>query len=123
MDLPSRLKKLIQELQHTSASFADEIGVQRSSISHVLSGRNKPGLDFIQKVLIHFPDTDINWLITGKEKTQSTLSFETQKSTSIDESSASIPTLEKKEITQGRKVNRIVLFYEDNTFEEFLPGN
>ena len=46
--------------------FADKIGVQRSSISHILSGRNKPSLDFILKVTNEFTDVDIYWLLNGK---------------------------------------------------------
>jgi transcriptional regulator with XRE-family HTH domain len=46
--------------------FADEIGVQRSSISHILSGRNNPSLDLVTKILNRFKDVDSNWLILGK---------------------------------------------------------
>lgn len=54
------------EQMHLSPSeFADKIGVQRSSVSHVLSGRNKPSIDFLEKILRVFPDTDTTWLITG----------------------------------------------------------
>lgn len=46
--------------------FADEIGVQRSSISHILSGRNNPSLDIVTKILNRFKEVDSNWLILGK---------------------------------------------------------
>ncbi len=49
----------------TPAEFAEEISVQRSSISHIISGRNKPSLDFITKIKNRFPDIEWNWLITG----------------------------------------------------------
>lgn len=59
--------QLILKTKNISASkFADEIGVQRSSISHIISGRNNPSLDFIQKILTRFPDINSNWLIFGK---------------------------------------------------------
>jgi transcriptional regulator with XRE-family HTH domain len=45
--------------------FASIIGVQRSGISHILSGRNKPSLDFIQKILAKFPDINADWLVQG----------------------------------------------------------
>jgi antitoxin component HigA of HigAB toxin-antitoxin module len=48
-----------------ASAFADKIGVQRSSLSHLLSGRNKPSLDFI-KILDVFPDVDLYWMINGK---------------------------------------------------------
>ena len=58
--------ELILKTKNISASkFADEIGVQRSSISHILSGRNNPSLDFIQKILKRFPDINSSWILTG----------------------------------------------------------
>jgi len=61
-----RLDKLLMAEQLTPAKFADIIGVQRSSISHVVSGRNKPSFDFIVKVLHRFPRVNPDWLIMGK---------------------------------------------------------
>ena len=61
-----RFKLLLNQLQLSPAEFADRIGVQRSSISHILSGRNKPSIDFLEKILLVFPDIDIGWLITGR---------------------------------------------------------
>ena len=59
--------QLILKTKNISASkFADEIGVQRSSISHIISGRNNPSLDFIQKILKRFPDINSTWILTGK---------------------------------------------------------
>jgi transcriptional regulator with XRE-family HTH domain len=59
--------QLILKTENISASkFADEIGVQRSGISHILSGRNNPSLDFIQKILKRFPDISSDWIIFGK---------------------------------------------------------
>jgi transcriptional regulator with XRE-family HTH domain len=49
-----------------ASAFADKIGVQRSSLSHLLSGRNKPSLDFILKILEVFPDVDLYWILNGK---------------------------------------------------------
>ena len=63
--IKERIKELIQAKGLTSARFADIIGVQRSGISHILSGRNKPSLDVLEKILISFPDISGDWLITG----------------------------------------------------------
>jgi transcriptional regulator with XRE-family HTH domain len=60
-----RLSSLIKALGLSAAQFADEIGVQRSSISHVISGRNKPSMDFIEKILQRFPRVNADWLIMG----------------------------------------------------------
>ena len=65
-DFTNRLKKILEHHQLTASLFADKIGVQRSSISHILSGRNKPSLDFILKVTNTFSDVDIYWLLNGK---------------------------------------------------------
>ena len=48
-DFTDRLKKMMEHYQISASMFADKVGVQRSSISHILSGRNKPSLDFILK--------------------------------------------------------------------------
>lgn len=61
-----RIKSLISVKNLTASQFADLIGVQRSNISHILSGRNKPSLDFIMKITEHFPTVSIDWLLNGK---------------------------------------------------------
>lgn len=64
----SRLQ-LILDLENLSpARLADMIGIQRSGLSHILSGRNKPSFEFINKLLMKFPDINAEWLITGKGK-------------------------------------------------------
>lgn len=62
----NRLLILMEAYGFSAGAFADKIEVQRSSISHLMSGRNKPSLDFIQKVLLQFPDINPSWLIMGK---------------------------------------------------------
>ena len=66
--MKDRIEKLLAAEQLTSAKFADTIGVQRSSVSHILSGRNKPSLDFITKILETFTSINPDWLIMGKGK-------------------------------------------------------
>ena len=65
MDIKERLIKIITSEGLTSSSFADSIGVQRSSISHILSGRNKPSIDFLEKVFAAYPKYNAEWLIMG----------------------------------------------------------
>ena len=58
--------ELILDYYSLSASgFADKIEVQRSSLSHLLSGRNKPSLDFILKIIAVFPEVDLYWILNG----------------------------------------------------------
>jgi transcriptional regulator with XRE-family HTH domain len=66
MEIKDRIVKIISSEGITSSSFADIIGVQRSSISHILSGRNNPGLEILQKILTGFPKYNAEWLIIGK---------------------------------------------------------
>lgn len=115
-DFTDRLKKVMEFHRLTASSFADKIAVQRSSISHILSGRNKPSLDFILKVTNTFSDVDIYWLLNGKG------SF--PKVEEIKTSTTSTPSLFNAEQTSnsnssGKKIQRIVVFYSDGTFDEY----
>ncbi len=64
--LVQRVKNIIAAKNMTASRFADHIGVPRSTISHILSGRNNPSLELIQKILDHFPDIRTEWLVRGK---------------------------------------------------------
>lgn len=65
-DFVKRLETIFDYYGLSASSFADKINVQRSSISHLLSGRNKPSLDFILKVIESFPEVELLWLLNGK---------------------------------------------------------
>jgi len=67
MDLNKRIEQIIIDKGLSPSYFADTIGIQRSSISHILSGRNKPSLDIIQRILKVFPDIDRDWLLFDSE--------------------------------------------------------
>lgn len=62
----NRLQQILDYYNINSSRLADKLGVQRSGISHILSGRNKPGFDFLKGILDLYPEIDANWLITGK---------------------------------------------------------
>lgn len=64
----TRLQQFLELEGLSAARFADLMGIQRSGISHLLSGRNKPGYDFIQKFLTRFPQVNADWFILGKGK-------------------------------------------------------
>lgn len=110
LEFTTRIKKVMDFHQLTASLFADKIGVQRSSISHILSGRNKPSLDFILKITSEFKDVDINWLIHGNG------SF--PKKAEIKSTTAT-PTLFSSNSDYGKKIQRIVVFYNDGTFAEY----
>lgn len=113
-----RIDQIIHEQQLSSAGFADAIGVQRSSISHVLSGRNKPSLDFILKILEAFPHISPDWLLFGKNKPSSPTSTSDNKiikedNTGDDDAYSNIKSSSDSEI------DKIVFFFKDGRFETF----
>ncbi|MGH2666136.1 helix-turn-helix domain-containing protein [Flavobacterium sp.] len=65
-DFIKRLEIILDYYSLSASAFADKIGVQRSSLSHLLSGRNKPSLDLILKIVENFPDVDLYWILNGK---------------------------------------------------------
>ncbi|MDU8886162.1 helix-turn-helix transcriptional regulator [Yeosuana sp. MJ-SS3] len=106
-----RLQKVIDYYGESSSSFAEKIGVQRSSISHILSGRNKPSLDFVLKILSSYPEVEMYWLLNGKGV------FPTNSGKEI--SILSKTNSSKNRIEKSKVINRIVIFYSDGSFEDF----
>jgi transcriptional regulator with XRE-family HTH domain len=64
--ISERISTIIRIKNLSNAEFAQAIGVQPSNISHILSGRNKPSLDLIMKILKRYPEIRLNWLVLGK---------------------------------------------------------
>lgn len=117
--LQERLKFIMKMNNLNASSFADRVGVQRSSVSHILTGRNKPSLDFIQKTLKEFPRVNGDWLITGRGEVEDKQIFSNQKEVKQDvhdEAQANYGTKAKESLQ--KKIKRIVIFYDNNTFEE-----
>lgn len=124
MDLPERIAAIIKVNQHTPASFADILGVQRSSISHVLNGRNKPSMDFIVKILEHFPRVNAGWLLTGNEPSQHTTQDNFAKSSPAPAKPAVSEKIKRaisEKASSDRHIERIVIFYSDRTFDTYEP--
>ena len=94
----SRLKYWMEMEALKSSKLADIIGVNRATISHILSGRNKPSIDFLQKLLSAYPNINANWLITGIGYMQ-----ENQK---------------QQEVKPSKSIGKVVVFYDDKSFEE-----
>ena len=122
-----RFKEILEDNNITASALADELEIQRSSISHLLSGRNKPSLDFILKLLSKYPEINMYWLLNGtgakykadksmpKEKLVEQMpmkEIEDEKHTAIV---ASLPI-------ENKKIKHIVIFYEDATFESYTPN-
>jgi transcriptional regulator with XRE-family HTH domain len=111
-----RLEKVIQFHGLTASQFADRIGVQRSGISHLLTGRNKPSLEFVMKVVTEFPEVNLYWLLYGqgsfpeKEKEENPAST----SESIVKNERSLPPNPK-----NPRIKKVIVFYEDGSFEAY----
>lgn len=148
-DFIKRLEIILDYYNLSASAFADKIGVQRSSLSHLLSGRNKPSLDFIIKVIEVFPEVDLYWVLNGKgtfpkSEIKNTI-VEEKKSTPNEapvlqnESEVNLfstaihkaPENEVQPTTNSHQtpivsnnddnIERIVIFYKDGTFKNYRP--
>lgn len=110
----NRIKKIIENNDLTNSEFAEIIGVPKSSISHLLSERNKPSLDIITKISEKFDEITTDYLIFGSslsKKSQIEPSKDLFSSSDIDNSKDSV-----KE--SNNKVKSIIIIYENNKFEQ-----
>lgn len=137
--MKERIIEFLRAENKSSAQFAEEIGVQPSGISHILSGRNKPSLDFIMKMLEKYKFLSVEWLLFGKGSIyrDSNVQKLFDDSLFIDKQEVKPESAEKKKEyfdvpdssismdveKNGRQIERIVWFYSDNTFREFESGD
>ena len=117
-DFTNRLQKVIDYYGESASSFAEKIGVQRSSISHILSGRNKPSLDFVLKVLSSFPEVELYWLMNGKGKFPDDSKQEIYSSANKSEELSESKILQNTS-SNDKTIERIVIFYKDGSFKNF----
>ena len=147
--MKDRILAFLHSENKSYAQFAEEIGVQPSGISHILSGRNNPSLDFVMKMLQKYTSLSAEWLLFGrgamyKYVSQPTLFdsepvIKTQDQVPVDlgtdVGADVIDGLESPKTTEAsnivseitpergeRKLNRVLLFYSDKTFNEYRPG-
>ena len=130
-----RIEEIRNNHQLSAAGFASKIGVQRSAMSHILSGRNKPSLEFLMKVYDAFDEVSLEWLILGttpptdqKNKTDLFDPIEVGKD---DPQTPAIdyPTPDKIEIQNQPSISteesvspkEIIYLYGDGSFERFTP--
>lgn len=158
--MEKRIMKFMQYKHLTASQFADILEVQRSGISHLFSGRNKPSLDLVLKMLDKFPEINIHWLLKGEgvmisdnpakeskdnlpktqtsDNKQATLFSVADNTKNILKQEPNIPESESVKTTnealqvetsnpkllqpiQTKKIERIVMFYGNNTFHEYTP--
>jgi len=121
-----RLEKMLDYYDISAAAFAEAVDVGRSSISHILSGRNKPSLDFVMKVVQTYPEVELYWLLNGKGSFPATPEkvIGSPQSSSSTPKSGALPDNFRKEFKESqnrenKKIRKIIFFYEDGSFETF----
>tara|TARA_X000000368_G_scaffold125610_1_gene98583 strand:- start:81 stop:449 length:369 start_codon:yes stop_codon:yes gene_type:complete len=114
--IAERIGKIIKENNLSASSFAKMIGVQRSSISHILSGRNNPSLDLLLKIHNAFNYISLEWLILGDNSMERTLE-------EIQNDDKSELIIDEKELSNKKQslLREIVYYYNDGSFERFFP--
>lgn len=130
MDVIDRVKQVIEHYGISVSAFADEIGVQRSSMSHLLNGRNKPSLDFVMKLVDSYPEVNLYWLLKGDGNF---LVSESPIATPVSNIPLQFPEEDlgpkkKTEISESivhpsEEIIKVVWFYSDGTFQTFNPKN
>ena len=129
----------------TPSKFAESIGIQRSAMSHIISGRNNPSLDVLIKILERYTYVDSDWLLFGKgemERKHSSIQPDLFANTSINPPDVQVVPEYRKEMRVeipsnshehpvieqityperlSKNVTKIMIFYSDNTFETFTP--
>ena len=146
-DMKDRLLKIIASEGLTPALLASKLGVQRSGISHILSERNYPSYDFLQKLLMHFPKLNAEWLILGKGAMYKTavtdvpdlfsssvsvgntpaspaIPEKLQKLSSAEDNKMKLPDMEPEILppTESKKsIEKMMVLYSDKTFVTYFP--
>ncbi|AUC76645.1 helix-turn-helix domain-containing protein [Olleya sp. Bg11-27] len=137
-EFSKRLQTIIDYYSESASSFAEKIGVQRSSISHILSGRNKPSLEFVMKVLSFFPEVELYWLMNGKgefpkieiqndikqvapisKNEDQNLFSNSEKTESSNTPNSELVKNISRNSSDGKIIERIVIFYSDGSFSNY----
>jgi predicted transcriptional regulator len=139
--IKDRIAHIIRSKNLTATQFAEMMQIQPSNVSHLLSGRNKPSLDFLIKLKDIFPEYSFDWIILGKkpitmserqqivkeEMLHDNVQFAAIESTALkignflgtteETDRNSIDEIIETKIEQSKQVKQIVYIYDDNTFE------
>ena len=132
--MKQRLEQFLEAESISKAQFADSIKVARAGISHIMSGRNNPSYEFIVNTMEAYPRLNIEWLLTGKGSMYKSDAasddgfdlfsspFEEQPKMPdipVTRPKAEVVTNPLIESRSEKKTKRVVLFYNDGTYEEF----
>ncbi len=141
MNLNEKIRKFITERDLTSTKFADEIGVPRPSISHILSDRNKPSLEIIQKMYKRYPELGLNWFLDEEEKMPENNSQSTDSQIITPKTRVLYTPREMNEkkipepspvqanlgslnlpVSSNNSIARIMVVFSDGSIQEFKPS-
>lgn len=138
-----RIEHIMAKENMNATQFAAEIGIQTSTLSHILNGRNNPSLDVLKRILNRFRTINPDWLILGTGQMYRQISQSQQPVLfDIPPKIDDIPTVKQEQpvvnnlaqestikhsagqyaknpAVGNRVVTRILVFYSDNTFDEF----
>ncbi len=145
--MKDRILQIIEKERLTPARFAESIGIQRSAMSHIASGRNNPSLDVVTKILERYPYIDSEWLLFGKGTMCKTTEENANEEPSLflesgvnrpaiqvkpeyaRENEVKTPVYERKQSeiekvilkeSPPKTISKIMVFYSDNTFDTFV---
>lgn len=112
-----RIAEIVSHYELSASAFADSLKVQRSSISHLLNGRNKPSLEFVTKLVLAYPEVDLYWLLYGKGEFPKKTTLETPPPTHTASPVGNpVPKTEKD-------IEKVLLLYTDGTFSAHKPNS
>jgi transcriptional regulator with XRE-family HTH domain len=134
--MKNRILKILNNEGLSATKFADIIGVQRSSISHIISGRNKPSFDFISKTLEKFPDINAEWLINGKgnmykediqtkdeQKKEHELFTGSYLKKGEENTKKDDKIFTKEKVTNVNNIEKIIILLSNGTFKEYSQSD
>ncbi len=140
--MKDRIAHIIRAKNLTAAEFALRLGIQPSNISHLLSGRNNPSLDFVKKLKATFPEYSLEWIIFGRGPitvselfssitpnepvfSNSAVPLNKEESaieeTLFDQPKEEVSQFELPSPSRSATLKQIILVYSDNTFEQISP--
>lgn len=128
MLIQDRIQLIMKSSKCSASEFAAKIDVKRSNLSHVLSGRNNPSLDFLAKIISAYPNVNASWLVTGETRSgdfEGELDSGNVRSEVHDEPRISYEISSESVLnvkTAGKEIEKIVFVYTDATFDVVLPN-
>lgn len=110
-----RIAQIVSHYELSASAFADSINVQRSSISHLIKGRNKPSLEFVGKLVRTYPEVDLYWLLYGEGE------FPKKDLKEKRPNNIASPTTKMLKPDPEKEIEKVLLFYRDGTFSAYKP--